>query len=102
MRRAPRRKFTKTSRLARNSRALRAAREIHENAASLRRRHKRTKKLPREAGAIFLSSRVLCARLYSSKMETISPSRMRFVFFTAQKLPHMLQVSSFSGFDSAR
>lgn len=34
---------------------------------------------------------------YSSKMETISPSKMRFMFFTAQKLPHMLHVSSFSG-----
>ena len=36
-------------------------------------------------------------RDYSSKMLTISPSRIRFVFLTAQKLPHMLQVSSFSG-----
>lgn len=40
--------------------------------------------------------------LYSSKIETISPSRMRFMFLIAQKLPHMLQVSSFSGLADSR
>ena len=41
-------------------------------------------------------------RDYSSKMLTISPSRIRFVFLTAQKLPHMLQVSSFSGLNRTK
>lgn len=39
---------------------------------------------------------------HSSKMLTISPSRIRFMFFTAQKFPHMEQVSSFSGLADAR
>ena len=62
---------------------------------------------------LFLSDTLLCHAcpgdfmpstkpLYSSKILTISPSKMRLVFFTAQKLPHMLQVSSFSGAASAR
>ena len=39
---------------------------------------------------------------YSSKIFTISPSRIRFIFLTAQKFPHMEQVSSFSGLEEAR
>ena len=42
------------------------------------------------------------ARPYSSKIETISPSKILFIFLTAQKLPHIEQVSSFSGFDDSR
>ena len=43
----------------------------------------------------------LLGSFHSSKILTISPSKMRFIFFTAQKLPHIEQVSSFSGFADA-
>lgn len=38
---------------------------------------------------------------YSSNILTISPSIILFIFFTAQKLPHIEHVSSFSGLDEA-